>query len=451
MTASRILTLRAAIGLAAVLGGCWTHASDPRPEPQSIARDAPAFRAPAEPPEVTLEEEAAPAEPAGPLGLHDALALALMWNPELAEFSWESRASEARALQANKLPNPELDIRVWRLSEQNGIADVGRRRVILSQVLEFGAKRRRRFLLAQTEQEMADWDYEAKRIEVATTVAVDFTTVLGAQRRAESMKGFLAFVEGLRETVSALVESGSMRSVEIHQISRQIGLARIELQRAESELAAARFKLASAWRSRSPRFTEAVGDLEEVRPVPDIETVLELAQSSPAIARSESEIARGQAALALAKARRVPDVTIGAGVRWIDSLDQQDYILDFEISLPIFDRKQGDIREARYQTAKAQAGRTVAMAVGSEAIAESYYALKESRARISTLGDEVLPATRAAFEAFRLAFENQAEDFDDLLDARRDLLGAEIQYTDGLVDYHHALATLESIAGQSLP
>ena len=42
--------------------------------------------------------------------LRDALALALLHNPELATFAWETRAREARVLQANRLPNPVVGI-----------------------------------------------------------------------------------------------------------------------------------------------------------------------------------------------------------------------------------------------------------------------------------------------------------------------------------------------------
>src|SRR5262245_55870264 len=48
-------------------------------------------------------------EPTGTISLRDALAAALLHNPELAAFSSEVRAREARALQAGLLPNPELD------------------------------------------------------------------------------------------------------------------------------------------------------------------------------------------------------------------------------------------------------------------------------------------------------------------------------------------------------
>jgi cobalt-zinc-cadmium efflux system outer membrane protein len=451
MTASRILTFRAVIALAAALGCCWALASDPLPSPQKIARDTPSFQAPAEPPREEAPEEALAPEPVGPLALQDALALALMRNPELAVFSWETRASEARALQAKKVPNPELDVRVYRLEIPRGSVEPGdkRTRVVLNQVLELGAKRKRRFNLARTERSLAEWDYEAKRIEVATVVAARFVEVLGAQRRVESQQQFVAFFEAMRERVLGLVASGAMRSLEKHQTKRQVGLARIEFQRAEAELSAARLRLAATWGSQSPKFTEAVGDLEQVTTFPDVDTVIELAQQGPAIARWDAEFARGEAALAVAKAGRVPDIRAGAGVRWQEHTKEEDYLIDLEIDLPLFDRKQGDIREARYEMARAEAARRAAEAEAANAIAEFYYSLVEADARRSTLDEEVLPAARATFEAHRLGFDRQAENLGDLLDARRDLARAEIAYTDALVDYHQAFATLEGIVGQS--
>jgi cobalt-zinc-cadmium efflux system outer membrane protein len=452
MTASRTLTFRAAIGLAAALGCCWALASDPLPSPQEIAKDTPTFRAPAEPPGKEAPEETPAPEPVGPLALRDALALALMRNPELAVFSWETRASEARALQAKKVPNPELDVRVYRLGIPRGSIepDDKRTRVVLSQVLELGSKRKRRFNLARTEHSLAEWDYEAKRVEVAAVVAARFVAVLGAQRRVESQRRFVEYFEAMYERVKGLVEVGSMRSVEIHQTQRQVGLARIDLRRAEAELSAARLRMAAAWGSQSPRFEEAVGDLEDVATYPDIDTVIQLARQGPAIARWDAELARSEAALAVAKSGRVPDIRAGAGVRWQEHTEDEDYLIDLEIDLPLFDRKQGDIREARYGMSRAEAGRRAAEAETADAIAEFYYLLVEADARRSTLHDDVLPAARATFEAHRLGFDSQAENLGDLLDARRDLARAEVDYTDALVDYHQAFVTLEGIVGQGL-
>jgi cobalt-zinc-cadmium efflux system outer membrane protein len=452
MPASRILTARVVIGLIAISGCLCVHASDPWPEPRPIALDTAAFRAPEEPPEDEAAQEALAPEPEAPLALQDALALALMRNPELAVFSWDVRAGEARALQAGKAPNPELDIRLQRLGIPRASAEPDdlRRRVILSQDFELGRKRHRRVVLAEMETDLAGWDYEAKRIEVATLVTGHFVAVLGAQRRVESSRRLVEFLEAMRDRVLKLVETGTMRNLELHQVARQVGLARISLQRAESELSAARFKLAATWGGQSPRFTEAVGDLGQLTPVPDIDAVLDLAQRRPAIARWEAELARGQAALALAKAGRVPDLRVGAGVRWQENQDNQDYLLDLEISLPFFDRKQGDIREAQYDLARAQAARKSAEAAGSEGIAALYFQLTESMATAVTMRDEVVPAAQAAYDSLQRGFEVDPGNLGDFLDARRDLARAESDHTLALVDFHQSLAALEGIVGQSL-
>lgn len=430
MTASRILMVLATLGL--ILSNPWPEA----------------FGAPAQAPDPTAEESVV-LEPVAPLGLEHALELALAGSPKLAVFSWETRASEARAVQARKSPNPELELRLQSL-ERAAEPDESRRRVMLSQRVELGGKLNGRVGLAQAERQLAGWDYEASRIEVESDVTAEFVAVLGGQRQVGSWRQFVEFLEETRDRVAPFVESGFVGTVESHRIARQIGLARIELERAESELAAARFRLAATWGNPSPRFTEAVGDLEPVGPVPDIATVLQLAQQGPAGARWDAELARGRASLALAKAERVPDLTVGVGTRWETDVNARDYLVEFQIPLPILDRNQGSILEARYELAGAQAARRAAAAASSEEIATSYYALTESVARSATLRDEIVPAARAMFQAHSMAFESEVRQAADLIDARRDLARAEVEHIEALVDSHQALAMLERLVGQSL-
>lgn len=451
MTGPRVRSFIAALALAlAPAAGVAQDDTDPSlPEPRPVAEQTPAFRAPADLPDKDVFEPPAVDEPEGPLHLRDALALALMGNSDLQVFSWDVRASEARALQAAQPDNPELDFRLVDRGIEDRPED-GRLRVILSQEFRLGGKRRKGYALARTDSVLAGWNYEARRIEVATVTAGRFVSVLGAQRQAETLGRFAEELDRMREVVAALVESGSLRSLEVHQIKRQAGLARIELQRAEFELESARFRLAAMWGSQSPRFAEAVGDLEEVVPIPDIESVIEQAQQSPSILRWDAELARSEAALKLANAGKIPDLQFGAGIRWDDDSSGRDYIVDLEITLPVFDRKQGDRREARYGMERARAGHKAAEAVSAERIAEFYYVLAEARARRLTLSEEVVPAARAAVEAYRVGFEGNVLSLDDLLDARRDLARAEVAEIDAQVDYHQALATLEGLVGGSL-
>jgi len=168
------------------------------------------------------------------------------------------------------------------------------------------------------------------------------------------------------------------------------------------------------------------------------------------LAAAVDVIHHGEAALDLAKAGRIPDVRLGAGTRWDDQTDDRGYLVELELALPIFDRKQGEIREACHEMDRARAGRSAAEAAKTAEIAEVFARLDESRVTSETLGQQVVPAARATFEALRMGFEETARNLSDLIDARRDLARAEVDYTDALVAHHVARATLESLVGSSL-
>jgi len=108
---------------------------------------------------------AASAQEPAELTLRDALALALQRNSELAAFGKERAATEAAILQAGVLPNPVLEI----AGDNRGNArkaEAGDRStsIQLGQLIELGGKRGARVRVAEASRDLANWDYEAKRI-----------------------------------------------------------------------------------------------------------------------------------------------------------------------------------------------------------------------------------------------------------------------------------------------
>ena len=101
-----------AVLLVPLLGGCGGDrvASVQAPEAHSATSSVTAT-----PPSSPLSVE----ESAGDLTLRQALALALLRSPDLAIAGWETRAWEARQLQARALPNPTLDVGVENFAGSN--------------------------------------------------------------------------------------------------------------------------------------------------------------------------------------------------------------------------------------------------------------------------------------------------------------------------------------------
>jgi cobalt-zinc-cadmium efflux system outer membrane protein len=390
------------------------------------------------------------ADPPASLTREDALELALSYSPALEDFSWRSRSAEARTLQARKTPNTELDLRFWSLGERDGVEDVARRRVILNQEFELGGKRRRRVDVALLEQRLAGLEQESQRADVASLVTIRFAKVLGAQRRVDALARYVEYVKSVLHAATRMSETGAVRSLERHQVQRRLGLARIDLQGAETDLAVARLSLAATWGASVPGFERAQGDLEQIPRVPDVETLIEMARGNVASERWDTEYVRRRAALSLAKSGAVPDLTVGVGTAWEEGGRPPDYLISFEIDLPIFDAKQGDIREARARLSRARLFRDAAEAEIARQVREVYSALNEAATRSATLGAAIVPSARANFEATRAGFEGQEERLDDLLDSRRDLASAERDHADALVDFHQALAVLENLVGSDL-
>ncbi|MBA2353099.1 MAG: TolC family protein, partial [Acidobacteria bacterium] len=169
---------------------------------------------------VERREASTVVNPTGAVSLREALALALLRNPALATFAWESRALEARILQAGRPLNPTLDL----LAEDFGASRMPgsdadqpvqpQATIQLSQVIELGGKRTARQQVAALDRDLAAWDYETARIDVFTEVSRAFTAVLAAQETVALSQEAIRLVTEVAESVAARVEAGVVSPIE---------------------------------------------------------------------------------------------------------------------------------------------------------------------------------------------------------------------------------------------
>ena len=283
------------------------------------------------------------------LALGDALARALKFNPSLAAYAWQVRAREAAALQAGLLPNPELSVEAENVFGSGDFSGTGAAETtaLLSQLIELGGKRAKRREVAALGTDLAEWDYQSRRLEVLTQTGKSFISVLAAQRGLEQAEELSRLAENFFTTVSERVEAGKVSPVERHRAQVTLSAARVALAQAETRLTAARRRLAAAWGSSQPGFGRAAGRLGDLQPLPSQEAVEKLLVRNPDLARWETEIAQRNAALGLARSRRIPDLTVSLGARNFRETDDNAAVLGFSIPLPVFNRNQGGIGEAR--------------------------------------------------------------------------------------------------------
>jgi len=449
----RFRDFASAFALAAI--PCAAAQAPAPPTPRPLGRDLRVFQ----PPTGEEGERETPAfeNPVGAIALRDAVALALLHSPDLAAFAWETRAREARVLQAGKIPNPSLSVLAENLgasrlegNEASSVAVQPQTTLQLSQLVELGGKRAARKELAALDRDLAAWDYETARIEVFSYVTRAFFDVLAAQETVALTERTMQAVNEVRQSVSERVAAGAVSPIEETRAEISLAAVRVESEQARYLLGAARGRLAATWGSSAAAFLSAVGDLSEVPSLPTLEELKARLADNPNLARWAAEISQRQAALALEQSKRVPDLEVSAGYRRFNDLGRNALVIGGSISLPIFDRNQGGIEEARNRLSKAYEQRRAAEARVAAAMAEAYGALTSAHGAVTALQASVLPGAQQTFEAVNEGYRLGRFGYLDVLDAQRTFISANGQYVRSLADYHKAAVEVERLIGAPL-
>ncbi len=439
--------------MAAVAAGCTALQPDVAwPDRRPLGSDILLFVPPR-----GADSAAAPSESAGPLEgkltLRAALEAALLRNPTLAAASWNRRIGEAQVLRAGLLPNPELEIEVEDVAGTGGGnagVEAAETTIALGQLVELGGKRAARIKLATIEGQLAGWDYEAERLAVLTGTALAFVDVLAAQEQLRLAEDLRTLSEQTYETVAERVKAGKVSPLEKTKAAVELANSKIKLAKAQSRLRSARTRLAATWGDVAPRFAEAVGALESIAEPPPLKALQALVHRNPEIARWAQEMQQRLAALAVEKAARVPDLTVGFGVKRSEENDDYALVLGVGVPLHVFDRNQGGIREARYRLAQMQHEKRGAEVRTARALTESYEVLQIARAEALSLKSDVVPAAVQAFDAAREGYQLGRFGYLDVLDAQRTLFESRAGLLDALARYHRAVAVVESLIGTRL-
>lgn len=392
-------------------------------------------------------------EPAGALTLRQALALALTQSPELAAVDHDVRIAEARILQAKLHPNPEAEVTSENIAGSGSYSDARRSEntLLLGQLLELGGKRGARVREARFGRDLAGFDYEARKREVFLRTAQDFVDVLAIQRRVAINEELVRLANDFIPVVVKRIEAGKASDLEKTRFDVAIGSARIDLEQAKHDLAAARQRLASRWGSLKPRFASVVGNLDATPATASLDALAQRLAGNPRLARYGAEVAQREAALAREKAAAVPDVTLRAGGRQLNETNDTTAVLGFSVPLPLWNRNQGNIRAARERIDRADAEQAAAAAELMTELTEGYENLERARAAILILRENVLTGADDALKATTEGYEAGRFSYLEVLEARRTTGAARIQYLQAITDYHKALHAVEALTAEPRP
>ena len=389
-------------------------------------------------------------EPTGVLTLRDAVALALMENPELAPFAWQTRAVEARILQSSLRPNPELGLQVEDIVGTGRFRGVREAQVTLqlSQVVELGGKRAARMDVASQGRDIAQSEYEIKRVEVLGEVTQRFILVVANQHALALALTNRDLAKDAFRTVTERAQAGRVSSLEEQKAELALARAELVVEGAEHELRAARKKLSASWKNNEPVFERAEADLFARKSIPPFANLASRLARSPEIKRWISERKLREAEIRLADARRAPNITVGGGIRRLEGPGDQAFILGLSMPLQISDRQQGAAAEARALLGRSEADQQAAEFRLNSVLLGIHEEMEHDLHIMEGQQKDILPKAEKALATARDGYSQGRFSYLEVLDAQRTLFDVHQELIRAATSYHQFVGEMERLIGQ---
>ncbi len=389
------------------------------------------------------------------LSLNDALALFLKQNLDVIIAKYGIEYSKGQQITAGLFPNPVASIgTLSSYTQGRTLSNSGQIFTQIQQLFELAGKRGYRIESAGFGTQSAEAAFEDAVRQLGFTVKDTYYRIQLAQRR-------LTLAEENRDRFSRILDVNTIRFKKGY--IAEVDLIRIRLQMVDfqsqviqslQESESARGDLRQLLRLSPKTAMELTTDMEFRRIDPDISKLRTAALDvRPDIKARRFAYSQREADLKLAKAYRIPDVTIGTGyaVQGAQGPDNpQQWALNLGLPLPLFNRNQGGIQQAEVavQTAEADLNKTVNQVENEVEVA--YRNLIQSRRLVEAFVTGVLDDARATLTIVERAYERGGATILDLLDAARTSRTIQQNYIEALFTYQHNLFQLESAVGQEI-
>lgn len=386
-----------------------------------------------------------------PITLEEAIARALARNPLLAAQAMGAEAAQARVRQAGMRPNPQLAMEVEDFGGRGPLSEFqgAQLTVQIEQTLELGGKRGRRKRAEALNSGLASLDFEWQRRLLEREVAVRFAGVLAAQERLALETEIVELQREVKTAVGKRVAAGKDPPLEETRVQVELAEAELELRAAERGLEIARRGLAKTWGEEDAGFGHAVALDAQIQSPRGWDGLLVGLGESPLMSRWVLEEERAGAELSLARALRMPDLTLFGGVRHFKDGNERALVAGLAIPFPLFDRNQGGVQEATLQASMTRAERDDAEAQTRLDLREAHTRLIDAYAAVIALREEIVPAAERTFATALAGYRNGKFEYLLVLDAQRTLFAVRAREVEARENYFQAWADVQLLVGPS--
>lgn len=284
-----------------------------------------------------------------------AIERALVSAPSLKAAEAEIRAISGSLEQAGLRPNPSINLTAEDFTGTGPFTGLGRSEVTLTynQRFERGGKRRYRAALASSERNIASVEWQIRRLDLIREVDQAYLAVQEAQARVKALDAQLRVYGQINDAIAERVARGRDSDLAAQNASIRLIQIRNEKANAAQLLEAAKLSLARLWQSGDISFDVDDTSFEQLPvalPVVNVDQLLD----TPNLLYWEKQQESRSGALALEKAKRIQDPTVGAGLRYLNETGDVAIVANVSVPFSLYDTNRGNIRRAKAEIDQAR-------------------------------------------------------------------------------------------------
>lgn len=396
-----------------------------------------------------------------PLTLNQAVSVALTNNASLQATRARLGVSQAEIISAAARMNPAL-------VTDNGVAEKTYR-LGLQQTFQLGGKVRRRINVARAQQTVVTSQINTAVLDLRTEVRRAYAQLFNNQQRLTTYEEIVATTTKLLDISQRRESAGDISKLDVLQVELVQVSARNDYETAAYQVVLARNNLNNL-------LNHDLGEEVSLRnpPAPTIpaeqtspkvlkgsvvETDVNLQQlleralpNRPELQENASNIEVANRQEALARANRIPNLTVTAGPDLVTEASQKEVnvFLVADLELPILYRQQGEIQQAMAKRQQYQRERDALRRRIILEVTNAYRAFVANQARINRYETELLPKASMAVEKSRRSFEVGKSPILFAITAQQAYTNTRLSYIQALLDYQNVISDLERALGTGL-
>lgn len=394
--------------------------------------------------------------PAAVITLDGAIRQALERNRELVVVRREVDVARGRLLQARRYPwNPELSVEGGggqaRGREERERRTVGGGRLGLSQVIEIRGQRGLRIQGAEADLGRTEWALRDREREVMAATTRAFADLLVSQERLALARELLDVSRDLKETADRLAEAGEVPELDALRAAVEVRRAANRVTQDEAAAATAARALALLVAAPPDVGVQATGPLL-LRPIPGAldELLARAAADRPDLRVADAATDAARAALRLVQAERfIPAVSLSGSYGEDLEFDARarTAVLALSVPLPLWNRRDGDVKAAKAEVARLAADRERLGAEIAKDVATAYRQFVAATQIVEEYVQRILPGQEQTARLIREGYRQGEFRLTEALLAQRDLFEARTAYLEAIASYNTTRTDLQRATG----